>query len=69
MRFESYSDLLKPIPNALAVRDALAETQAKEAAPEVMTVQYYYRHHHHHHHRYYRRRYHHHHHHHHGFYR
>ena len=69
MRVNSYADLLKPIPNAVALRQALAEARAAEAAtaePEMMTVQYYHHHHHHHHHHhYYRRRYHHHHHHHH----
>jgi len=65
MHAESYADLLKPVPNALAVRQALAEQALEQPeVPDVMTVQYY-RHHHHHHHRYYRRRYHHHHHHHH----
>lgn len=68
MRIESYADLLKPIPNALAVRQALAEGQTETAPADVITVQYY-RHHHHHHHRYYRRRSHHHHHHHHSYYR
>ena len=67
MQVNSYADLLKPIPNAVALRAAFAESQAQaEAAPELMQVQYYY-HHHHHHHRYFHRRfYHHHHHHHHG---
>ena len=63
MRVNSYADLLKPIPNAVALRQALAEARAAEAAtaePEVMTVQYYH-HHHHHHHRYHRRYHHHHH--------
>ena len=62
MRVESYADLLKPIPNALVLRQSLDEAQAANPAqPEVMTIQYY----HHHHHRYYRRRFYHHHHHHH----
>ena len=67
MQASSYADLLKPIPNALAVQAVFAEQRATEAAPEATEVQYFYRHHHHHHHhhRYYRRRYHHHHHHHH----
>jgi hypothetical protein len=66
MRANSYADLLKPIPNPVAVRQALDERNAAQpAAPDVMTVQYYrHHHHHHHHHRYYRRRHHHHHHHH-----
>ena len=66
----SYADLLKPIPNAVALRQAFIDAHASDATaleaeagrPEVMTVQYY-RHHHHHHHRYYQRRYYHHHHH------
>ncbi len=68
MQVNSYADLLKPIPNALALRRAFDEGQAAKAEqpsaagdPEVMTIQYY----HHHHHRYYRRRFYHHHHHHH----
>jgi hypothetical protein len=58
----SYADLLKPVPNALAVLK-----QVDAAAPEagVMKVQYWYYHHHHHHHHHWRRWYHHHHHHHH----
>ncbi len=64
MHADSYGDLLKPIPNALAVQKALLEqNSAQPAEPEILSVQYY-RHHHHHHHRYYRRRYYHHHHHH-----
>jgi hypothetical protein len=62
MQVNSYADLLKPIPNAVAMKQAFDEAQSSRAAePEVLTVQY----HHHHHHRYYRRRYYHHHHHHH----
>jgi hypothetical protein len=56
MQASSYADLLRPIPNALALLAA-----APEPAVTVQPVQYH--HHHHHHHR--RRRYHHHHHHHH----
>jgi hypothetical protein len=76
MQVSSYADLLKPIPNALAVlrASAAAGVEAKpvqpaaDGEPGVEQVQYwYYRHHHHHHHHdwWYRRRYHHHHHHHH----
>ena len=67
MQADSYADLLKPIPNAVALRAELAERRQAEAVePQVLTVQYYYHHHHHHHHHaYYRRRYYHHHHHHH----
>ena len=66
MQVTSYADLLKPIPNAVALRDAFAESQAEAPSqPDVLQIQYYH-HHHHHHHRYFRRRYYHHHHHHHG---
>ena len=73
MQAESYADLLKPIPNAVAL---LKESDAAAAKAELLapategeaTVQeaqyYYHHHHHHHHHRFYRRFYHHHHHHH-----
>ena len=66
MQVTSYADLLKPIPNAVAMKQAYDEAQAaRPAEPEVMTIQYYHHHHHHHHYRYWRRRWHHHHHHHH----
>jgi hypothetical protein len=77
----SYADLLKPIPNALALMKADAAAKATllpDAAEGDATVQDVQlqiilpgRHHHHHHHRYWRRRYnhHHHHHHHHRYYR
>jgi hypothetical protein len=66
MHVNSYADLLKPIPNAVAMKQAFDEAQSsRPAEPEVLTIQYYHHHHHHHHHRYYRRYYHHHHHHHH----
>jgi hypothetical protein len=66
MQVNSYADLLKPIPNAVAMKQEFEAAQSsRPAEPEVMTIQYYH-HHHHHHHRYYRRRYYHHHHHHHG---
>lgn len=71
MQAESYADLLKPIPDAVAL---LRESDAAEAKAELLApasegeatvqeAQYYYPHHHHHH-RFYRRFYHHHHHHH-----
>jgi hypothetical protein len=64
MHADSYADLLKPVPNAVAVRQALDERRsAQPPVPEIMTVQYYHHHHHHHHHHYYRPRHHHHHHH------
>ena len=72
MQATSYADLLRPVPNALAVlraphrADAEAAALAGDAAPEatlqeaqLVVIQP----HHHHHHRYYRRRYYHHHHH------
>ncbi len=79
----SYSDLLRPIPNALETLRALDAQAAEAPAAQMEEVQYYpqygyapsyyqyrYYHHHHHHHAYYRRwHHHHHHHHHHGFYR
>jgi hypothetical protein len=69
MQVTSYSDLLKPIPNALALMKAASAAgnepgssgPAFEPEATVQDVQF----HHHHHHRYRRRRYHHHHHHHH----
>lgn len=74
MQADSYADLLKPIPNALALlqaSNAAASTGAPLAEGEVAVqdVQYYRDHHHHHHHRYVRRRVYHHHHHHHDNYR
>jgi hypothetical protein len=69
----SYSELLDPIPNAvalLAAADAAQAPQAGDKAPqEGVQVAQYHHHHHHHHHRYQRRHHHHHHHHHHGYYR
>ena len=71
LRAASYSDLLTPIANALAVlkADDQARSQgaAGESADKVEVAQVFYHHHHHHHyhHRYIIRRYHHHHHHHH----
>ena len=67
LEFSSYADLLKPIPNAVAILQA---AEAEEALPSdgqarVETVQFY----HHHHHRYFRRHFYHHHHHHHRFHR
>ncbi len=72
----SYSDLLRPIPNALETLQAMDGASAPDGAyVEQVQLDRVVRdltghHHHHHHHRYYRRRYHHHHHHHHqGYYR
>ncbi|MGY2049938.1 hypothetical protein [Methylobacterium sp. JK268] len=69
MQVASYADLVKPIPNAVALlkaSDAAEESRAAEAldGAQVEKAQFYYHHHHHHHHRYWRRFYHHHHHHH-----
>jgi hypothetical protein len=69
MHAHSYADLLKPIPNALALLKASATAEARASvgapAPEgeatLQDVQYH--HHHHHHHRFFRRRFYHHHHH------
>lgn len=71
MQVESYADLLKPIPDAVALLKQSDEAEAKaellapatEGEAKVQAAQYYY-HHHHHHHRFFRRFYHHHHHHH-----
>ena len=74
LQASSYADLLKPIPNALAMLKELAAAQAVAPGPEspamVEEVQFVIQlhHHHHHHHHHYRRRvqqHHHHHHHHH----
>ncbi|MCJ2072017.1 hypothetical protein MKK75_24985 [Methylobacterium sp. J-030] len=69
MQAESYADLLKPIPDAVALlkeSDATVQAEPLAAASEgdatVQQAQYY--HHHHHHHRFFRPFYHHHHHHH-----
>ena len=66
MQANSYADLLKPIPNALALLKAseaagadIVQGPAHDGDALVQEVQF----HHHHHHRYYRRRRHHHHHH------
>jgi hypothetical protein len=71
MNPRSYSELLQPIPNAVALLKAVDRANAArveaEAKRKPRLAQYYYHHHHHHHHNYYYRRpyYHHHHHHHH----
>ena len=56
----SYADLLKPIPDALALlraSDAAEAARVRQPADEVLTVQYYHHHHHHHHHNFYEPRY------------
>lgn len=74
LRAASYSDLLTPIANAVAVLEAddqaRSQGPAGESADKVEVAQIFYHHHHHHHHyhhRYIIRRYHHHHHHHHHY--
>jgi hypothetical protein len=72
----SYSDLLAPVQNAVAVMKAddaarARKQEQRQAEGDVQLAQYYYgpeyyHHHHHHHHAYYRRYHHHHHHHHHN---
>ncbi|ACB27169.1 hypothetical protein [Methylobacterium radiotolerans] len=72
MRVESYADLLKPIPDAVALLKQSDEVGAKaellapafEGEATVQQAQYYYHHHHHHHHGFYPPFYRHHHHHH-----
>jgi len=66
MQVESYADLLKPIPNALALLQAsdAAKFQAQARGDDEANVELAQYHHHHHHHHW-RRSYHHHHHHHH----
>jgi len=67
VRVSSYSDLLTPVPNAMAALqadDAAKERQAKDTrVAQLVVVDHH--HHHHHHHHYRRHRHHHHHHHHH----
>jgi len=63
MQASSYADLLKPIPNALALLKEQAPTEAESPA-EIQQVEFFRHHHHHHHHHHHRRRHHHHHHHH-----
>jgi hypothetical protein len=74
LKARSYTDLLKPIPNAMAALKAI-DSMTDVAADRVQLAQYHHHHHHHHHHAYRRdrrivvmprRHHHHHHHHHHG---
>jgi hypothetical protein len=78
LRADSYADLLEPIPNAVAMLQAVDQSTPAPATENVQLAQFYHHHHHHHsfyrhHHSYYPpvvvvpryRRYHHHHHHHH----
>jgi hypothetical protein len=82
LRANSYGDLLEPIPNAVALLEAVDQSTPAPATENVQLAQFYHHHHHHsfyrHHHSYYprvvvvpryRRHHHHHHHHHHSFYR
>ncbi len=67
MEASSFSELLKPIPNALAILKAVDEQETVNPTPEgvqddgVMMAQYHHHHHHHHHHHYYHHHHHHHH--------
>jgi hypothetical protein len=83
LRADSYADLLEPIPNAVAMLQAVDQSTPAPATENVQLAQFHHHHHHHHsfyrhHHSYYprvvvvpryRRYHHHHHHHHHSFYR
>jgi hypothetical protein len=83
LRVNSFADLLEPIPNAVALLQAVDESGPAVSGDEKVQLAQYHHHHHHHHHsqyrRYaprvvivpprYRRHHHHHHHHHHSFYR
>ena len=85
LRANSYADLLEPIPNAVALLQAIDESTPVQTTENVQMAQFYHHHHHHHHHSFYRhhhsyyprvvvvpryrRHHHHHHHHHHSFYR
>ena len=84
LRANSYANLLEPIPNAVALLQAVDESTPAQTTENVQMAQFYHHHHHHHHsfyrhhHSYYprvvvvpryRRHHHHHHHHHHSFYR
>ena len=65
---QSFAELIDPIPNALAVLQAMDAEQAAAPDANVTLVQYHHHHHHrwrhhHHHHRWWRRHHHHHHHH------
>ena len=82
LRANSFADLLEPIPNAVALLQAVDESGPISSADENIQLAQYHHHHHHHHHSQYRRyaprivvvprryrHHHHHHHHHHSFYR
>jgi hypothetical protein len=58
LRANSFADLLEPIPNAVALLQAVDESApAPSADDNVQLAQYYHHHHHHHHHSQYRRDY------------
>jgi hypothetical protein len=82
LRVNSFADLLEPIPNAVALLQAVDENAPAASRDENLQLAQYHHHHHHHHSQYrryaprvvvvpprYRRHHHHHHHHHHSFYR
>jgi hypothetical protein len=50
LRADSYADLLEPIPNAVALLQAVDETTSAPATGNVQLAQFYHHHHHHHHH-------------------
>ena len=49
LRANSFADLLEPIPNAVALLQAVEESAPAPATENVQMAQYYYHHHHHHH--------------------
>ncbi|HEY3677492.1 MAG TPA: hypothetical protein VGL45_02150 [Bradyrhizobium sp.] len=55
LQVNSYSDLLEPIPNAVAVLKVLDERAPASAEGNVQLAQFYHHHHHHHHHNHWRR--------------
>lgn len=50
LRVNSYADLLEPIPNAVALLQAVDEAAPAQTTENVQLAQFYYHHHHHHHH-------------------
>ena len=58
LRANSYADLLEPIPNAVALLQAVDELAPALAKENTQVAQFYHHHHHHHHHSFYRRHHH-----------
>jgi hypothetical protein len=54
LRANSYADLLEPIPNAVALLQAVDKFAPAPATENVQVTQFYHHHHHHHHHSFYR---------------